>query len=198
MTNQIRQLVPGDTIPTSEPRRYRAASGYVRLRWKVGPYSYVEGYEHRVVMGLPGGDVHHKNGIKDDNRRENLEVLPAPLHQSRHHKRGEWLPTAVQMYRAGASTIEIASAVGLKDAGTVSRALRTTNITMRDGGCGRRKDVDTDRVKALHLAGWSAPSVAAAIGSTAHVVRRVLRDLGISAHRQGAPNRHGLMSVKVA
>src|SRR5581483_6189066 len=58
----IRYLRPGDPIPEGEPRRYSTPKGYVRLRWKVGPYEYVEAWEHRVLVGNPDGhQVHHVN-----------------------------------------------------------------------------------------------------------------------------------------
>lgn len=64
--------------------RYKDSSGYVYLSNKHShPNSQKQGriFEHIYVMSeylgralLPNENIHHKNGIKDDNRIENLEL----------------------------------------------------------------------------------------------------------------------------
>lgn len=63
--------------------RITNSSGYVMVLDRDNPSSNANGYvlEHRSVMEehlgrqlLPTETVHHKNGVKDDNRLENLEL----------------------------------------------------------------------------------------------------------------------------
>lgn len=94
-----------------------------RRRW--GPYVYVymplhalamrNGWvaEHRLVAydgGLavgPGDDVHHRNGVKDDNRLENLHVMTHGDHTASHaheRRRSGGRPAPVQKRSWGLTT----------------------------------------------------------------------------------------------
>lgn len=79
--------------------RKRTPKGYVTLCIKTHPHGDVHGYvfEHRVVMEMKigrymyaGEVIHHKNGIKHDNRLENLEVMTNGEHVT-HHNTGRVL-----------------------------------------------------------------------------------------------------------
>jgi hypothetical protein len=49
----IRQITTLDQVPPFPPRRYRSSHGYIRLRWRIGPWTYLECYEHRLAAGFP-------------------------------------------------------------------------------------------------------------------------------------------------
>uniref|UniRef100_A0A6M3IVW4 Putative homing endonuclease n=1 Tax=viral metagenome TaxID=1070528 RepID=A0A6M3IVW4_9ZZZZ len=89
----------GNKSPNWKGGRYKEPQGYIRVLLPQGDPFVVMGdkmnyvKEHRLVMAKninrclhPWEHVHHKNGIKDDNRIENLKLTSASLHITEHNK----------------------------------------------------------------------------------------------------------------
>lgn len=86
----------GENHPNWKGGRYKLKSGYVRVYAPDHPHRSPQNtvFEHRLVMEKhlgryldPKEVVHHQNGIKDDNRIENLELVATTgEHVSQHFK----------------------------------------------------------------------------------------------------------------
>lgn len=73
-----------------------ASNGYVLIKMPGHHLADVRGYvyEHRLVAEQkvgrrlqPGEIPHHVNGVKTDNRPENIEVVPSRAHHHVHHRK---------------------------------------------------------------------------------------------------------------
>lgn len=184
----IRNLKPGELVPIGEPRRYRNSSGYIRLRWQVGPGEYVERYEHRVFDGVvtDAEHVHHVNGDRTDNRRENLRRLTAREHADEHA--ADHAAEIADRYKAGESSTVLGVAFGIHPS-AVTRLLDRRGIARRTPAENRRARIDYDAIRLMHAQGIRVAPMAALLGLHREVVTRALDELGLPRFRPGRPAR---------
>ncbi len=182
----VKYLKHGDSVPTSEPRRFKNVHGYVVLRWRVGPRQYVEALEHRVAMGLPlpTVHVHHRNGIKDDNRPENLELMTERDHHRLHVPISFDVEEAASLYAQGWTTVQLGERYSI-DSSCVWRALSGRGVRLRSHSEALHVAVDADAVRRMHLAGYSAPAIAKALDVPVGTVRRTRRALQLPSLPSG-------------
>lgn len=177
----IRYLQRGETPPAGAPRRYIASHGYVRLRWKVDG-GHVECWEHRYVMGFPDAEVHHKNGIKHDNRPENLEVLSPSQHKAEHAVVD--LALVADLYEAGMSTPQIGEQLGHHPS-VILRALFRAGVTPRSIGESLRKPTPDDQIRLMMLDGLGDRTIARTLGVSPWLISQRRKELGIPPRRPG-------------
>lgn len=184
----IRQLKPGEPVPSGTPKRYRSSHGYVRLRWRVGPKQWVEAYEHRIVSGVVTSDhVHHVNGDKADNRPDNLEVKTASRHIREHCPIGWDVQEAWKLYSEGFSLPALSSRYGVHHV-TILRAFRSRGYDLRPpSGEWRRTPVNYDLVRDLHSKGMRVAEMARHLEVGRAVIARVCAELGLKPFPKGRP-----------
>lgn len=164
---------------------------YVRLRWRTGPWSCIETWEHIWLAGQPGMDVHHINGDGHDNSPGNLLACTPEQHQAIHaaqNRVDEF--RIIALYEAGLSSPVIGRIVRCH-ASTVSRVLSRNGKEARRAPWNRR-EIDEPAVLARLDRGDRVDAIARDLGVPRDLVDRVRRENGRPARRPGRPRTAGV------
>jgi hypothetical protein len=167
MARRTRQLGYGETPDPgwSGPHRFYTSHGYIVLRWyPKGGTDVVEIKEHRLVAGAkPGDHVHHKNGIKDDNRPENLEIISPSEHSKLHQTKHDVGEMARLYFDCGMSSTDVGKLVGC-DASQVSRRLRAAGHKLRTASEISAAKINEAHIKEFVDAGFGEKTISRVTG----------------------------------
>ena len=160
--------------------------GYVYIRNADHPRAsngYV--FEHRLIMEQHIGRyltenevVHHKNGVRDDNRIQNLELCSHVEHISMHHKMDEdAIQKVIELYNTMSIT---------KISQLIQYTTKQVNAIALAHGLKRDrydKPTDTEEILQLFKSGLSLRKIAA-IKSLSHIAirNRIIRKIGMDAY----------------
>ena len=157
----------------------------------------VECYEHRWVTQCfdPDLEVHHINGVKHDNRPENLVVLTPSGHKEAHYRNDT--AEIVRLYQSGLSTLQVGARLGLHHT-VVNRALRRAGVERRSISEALRMAVDMGAIERLHGQGVRARRIAKVLDISPSMVDARVRELGLTPHRDGRPTNAEIASAQRA
>lgn len=183
----IRQLRPGEFVPHGEPKRYRNSAGYVRLRWKVGLDEYVEVYEHRVrdYRVVTDEHVHHLNGVRDDNRLENLAPVGRDEHLRGYHGSQD-RAEAARLYASGLSTIEVGRRMGIHPSSVYNHAV-ASGVRIRKMSEYAANQVDREQVRRWHSEGVRVAEMARRAGVCRTRIEQAMDAMGLPRFTPGRP-----------
>ena len=138
-------------------------------------------------MGRPEKThVHHKNWIKGDNSPENLEPMSPTDHALLHRPPKVDRALMVELYKDGASTLEIGRQLGI-DHSNVYRGLVKMGVKPRSISESQTVRLDQETILRMFEQGYSPDKIGKALGVSRGPIIRILRECGIPPRSNGRP-----------